>query len=105
MVYIEMLEVYRTMLENPEKEYVIKYVRSTKRGSAQKGSIKTVKLGLTPYARKLATGEKANKPGTSNRKYLHKDKWTMNLYNWKKNRVETPLYSHIIEFDGKVVKH
>lgn len=93
---IEMVEVDRKIQENPKQKFVFKYVRAT---GKHKGSIKEVQLGLPPNS------ISKNKTKAEQRKYLHKDKWTMNLYNYKKNRPETPLYSHIIEFEGQLVKH
>jgi len=102
---IEMTEVYTIMMSNPDLEFDLKYVRATGRGSMPKGSIKEVRLGLTPNARKMAKGRKVEVNTSSKRKYLHKDRWTMNLYNYKKRRPETPLYSHVIEFEGQLVEH
>lgn len=103
--FIEISEVYRIFIENPHLEFSIKYVRATGRGSQPKGSVKTTKLGVSPNVRKLAEGKKVEVNSETKRKYLHKDKWTMSLYDWKKQRPETPLYSHIIEFEGKKVLH
>jgi hypothetical protein len=103
--FIEMTEVYKIMMENPNLEFSIKYVRATNRGSLQKGSIKEVRLGLSPNVRKMAKGLVVTINKDSKRKYLHKDKWTLALYNYNKQRPESPLYSHVIEFEGQVVKH
>lgn len=105
MKFIEMKEVYRIMMENPLSEFDLVYVRASKRGSAPEGSIKSVRLGLTPNARKKAKGKVVKVNAESKRTYLHKDKWTMSLYNYKKKRPETPLYSHVIGFNGMIVNH
>lgn len=103
--YIDMTEVYKIMMSNPNLEFNIKYVRATGRGEMKKGSIKEVRLGLSPNARKMAKGQKVEINEASKRKYLHKDKWTLNLYNYLKGRPETPLYSHVVEFEGQRVQH
>ena len=102
---IEMTEVYKIIMENPNLEFKVSYIRASGRGSMDKGSIKTVQLGLSPNSRKMAKGQKVEINEVSKRKYLHKDKWTLNLYNYLKGRPETPLYSHIIEFEGQKVQH
>lgn len=98
MKTIQIDEAIAKMHENPSKTYKIKYVRANRK---LKGTIKEGFLGVA----RSASSKKDYKKTTSKRKYLFKDKWTLMLWNYDKGRIETPLFSHIIEFDNKKVIH
>lgn len=92
---ITIYEALRLMQESPGKGFEVEYVRANGR---LKGSIKAVVLqhrDVRTLRRKAGVGQR----------YLMKDKWVLKAYNPTAGRIETPLVSHIVKFDGKIVEH
>lgn len=87
-------EVMRIIKEQPDGTFYIDFVRAT---GKNKGSIKSIKASNTR--------KKQLTKGTSKRKYLHRDKWTVQLHDIEKDRPITPKYTHIIGFNGLKVIH
>lgn len=92
---ITIYEALRRMQEAPDQGFEVQYVRANGR---LKGSIKTVVL----QHRDVRTLRR--KAGNAQR-YLMRDKWVLKAYNPTAGRIETPLVSHILKFDGKIVEH
>lgn len=91
---IHISEVTRVIQESPTNEHTLSFVRAT---GKLKGSIKTCQVRKSVQRKK--------RQGKSRRKYDHKDHWTVPLWDVKANRIVTPRFTNIIEFNGKKVMH
>lgn len=91
---IDAAVMMRIFEEFPYKVQEIEFIRAT---GPLKGSIKSCKVTKIKPKTKTKTGVK------SKRKYLHKDKWTVPLFDVTAQRIVTPRFTNIIGFNGKKV--